>query len=205
MITVSHVEPLGKGKYQLSLDNGMECQLYRGELRSMNIAEGISLTEEQYQALMHLLTVRAQKRAVYLLEKMDRTEKQLREKLLSNNYPEVCVDAAIDYLKGRHFLDDYRYACTYVRYHGEKLSRQVLRQKLGQKGVGRADIEAAIEEEYAGEEYGMIVELLQKKHYDANCDQKEFARIYQFLLRRGFKSHDILRAMKRDTIYSSFD
>lgn len=197
MITVSHVEPLGKGKYQLSLDNGLEFQLYRGELRSMNIAVGSSLTEEQYEALMHLLTVRAQKRAVYLLEKMDRTEKQLREKLLSNNYPVKCIEDAIVYLKEHHFLDDYRYACTYVRYHGEKLSRQMLKQKLQQKGVRSADIEAALEEEYVAEEYAMIVELLEKKHYNAEiCDQKEFQRTYQFLLRRGFKSNEILKAMR---------
>ncbi len=205
MVFVSQVISVGKGKYEVHLDNGLNCTLYRSELRDLKMAEGVTLTEEQYDAMLHVITVRAQKRAVYLLEKMDRTEKQLREKLLSNQYPEDCVEQAIRYLKERHFLDDYRYACTYVRYHGEKMSAQMLRQKLMQKGVSRSNIEAAIAEEYETDEYPLILELLQKKHYHPeDCDPKEFQRIYQFLLRRGFGSRDILKAMKQDvdTIYS---
>ena len=43
-----------------------------------------------------------------------------------------------------------------------------------------------------------IVKKMEKKKYDKeNCDDKEFRRIYQFLLRRGFKSSQILTAMRK--------
>ena len=98
------------------------------------------------------------------------------------------MDAAIDYVKSFHYLDDYRFASTYVRYHQDSLSRRQLEQKLMAKGIGRDDINCAIDSEYTADE---------KKHYDPdNCDEKEFRRIYQFLMRRGFKSSQILSAMR---------
>ena len=90
-----------------------------------------------------------------------------------------------------------RYACNYIRFHQEKLSKQQIKQKLMQKGINRDLISTAIEEEYEADELEQIFELLRKRKYDRkNCDQKEFQRNYQFLMRRGFKSSEILKAMK---------
>lgn len=42
-----------------------------------------------------------------------------------------------------------------------------------------------------------IRQLLEKKHYEPKeCDRKEQQKIYQYLMRRGFKSSDILHVMK---------
>ena len=38
---------------------------------------------------------------------------------------------------------------------------------------------------------------MEKKKFDAqNSDPKEFTRVYQYLMRRGFRSNDVLCAMK---------
>ena len=142
---------------------------------------------------------RAKKRAMHLLEKMERTEKQLRDKLLDNEYPESCIDMAIAYVKSYHYLDDERYACNYVRFAQEKKSRQRIKQDLMQKGIGRDLIEYALEEEFESDETQKIQELLEKKHFHyGDTDQKEFQRIYNFLLRRGFRSSDIIKEMKQN-------
>lgn len=206
MIEIVSVEPRSKGKYRVTFDNGITCLMYRSEMHCYAIREGAQIAEADFKRLLtETLGKRAKKRAMHLLEQMDRTEKQLREKLLLNEYPEECVEAAISYVKQFHYLDDYRYACTYIRYHGEKMSRRMLEQKLLQKGVSRTLIAAALEEEYAGEEQTMILEILQKKHYDPeHCEDKEYRRIYQYLMRRGFRGSEIQKAMKCEkcTIYS---
>ena len=143
------------------------------------------------------ICIRAKKRALHLLERMDRTEHQLREKLRASEYPEEVIEEAIEYVKGFHYLDDKRYAEIFTRYKKEGLSRQQIKQKLMQKGVSRDIIENAIEEEYDMDESGHIRKLLEKKHftYEAS-DEGEFRRVYNYLLRRGFRSNDILREMK---------
>jgi regulatory protein len=194
-VSVTSVEPVGKGKARVSFDNGTSCLLYRGEMRSFAIHETAVLTELQYESLLRdVVGKRAKKRAMHLLEQMDRTEEQLRSKLLRSEYPQKCVEEAIDYVKAYHYLDDYRYACNFIRCFQEKYSRRQLQMKLQQKGVARDLIERALEETYESDESEQILALLAKRHYDPEqADEGERRRMYQYLLRRGFSSSIVLK------------
>lgn len=196
-ISVESIEPLEKGKVRIVFDNGTVVVLYRKEVAGLKLQEGLFLSKEQYNKIIYeIIGKRAKKRAMYLLEQMDRSERKLREKLTQNQYPEECVDFAIDYVKKYHYLDDYRYACTYVRYHGEKLSRVQLLQKLLQKGITKDVAQKAIEEEAQADEIALIRQWIQKKGYSLDsADEKETRRMYAFLLRRGFKSSDICKEL----------
>lgn len=198
MIYVTEYESLGKGKLRIRFDNGAELSLYRSEAKQFQLAEDAAIEDSAYRRLLdEVVAKRATKRAMHLLERMDRTEHQLREKLKTGGYPEECIDAAVEYVKRYHYIDDLRYACTYVRLSQERLSRLQIKMKLAQKGIDRELIERALEEEYEAEEIEQIRRLLEKKNYTGEAaDEKEFRRTYQFLLRRGFHSSDILKAMK---------
>ncbi len=138
----------------------------------------------------------ARKKAMQLLERMDRTEQNLRRKLTEKEFTPDEVEDAIAYVKSFHYLDDVRYAQTYVRFHGASKSCTRLYQDLLQKGVDKETAREAIDEAYEGDEDAQIRVLLEKKHYDADMDRKEKQRIYAFLLRRGFPASKILRAME---------
>ena len=54
-----------------------------------------------------------------------------------------------------------------------------------------------MEEVFCADEQQKIMTLLEKKHYDPEqSDRKEQQRIYQFLMRRGYRSSDISHAMR---------
>lgn len=203
MIIVKEIEAVGKGRYRVKFDTGVTCLLYRKEMSSFSIEKGKEITAQQYQELLEeVVGKRAKKRALHLLEQMDRTEKQLRDKLLANEYPQSCIDGAIAYVKGFHYLDDSRYASNYVRFSQEKMSRVQMKQKLMQKGIASSVIADAIEEEYVADEMEQIMALLQKRKFvPEEADEKEFQRTYQYVMRRGFKSSDILKAMKMEAVY----
>jgi regulatory protein len=134
---------------------------------------------------------------MYLLEKQDRTESQLRTKLLDKGFSQEACDEAIAYVKSFHYVDDERYACNYVRYRAHSKSRQQLKLDLLKKGVSREIIASALEEEYEGDERAMICEILVKKKFDPEtADYKEKNRITAFLLRRGFALEDIRSCMR---------
>lgn len=191
--------PKEKGKVQICLDNGESFDIYKGEAYKLSLFENSSLTEEQYQQILHdILGKRATKYAMHLLERQERTEKQLRDKLEQQGYPIVCVEQAIAYVKAYHYIDDFRYASTYIRYHQEKESRQKLMTKLLMRGVNRDTVELALEEEYKENDRSKIEELIQKKHYNAEeADVASYRKMVQFLLRRGFRSSDIYKVMGR--------
>lgn len=203
MIIVKEIEAVGKGRYRVKFDTGVTCLLYRKEMSSFSIEKGKKITAQQYQELLEeVVGKRAKKRALHLLEQMDRTEKQLRDKLLANEYPQSCIDGAIAYVKGFHYLDDSRYASNYVRFSQEKMSRVQMKQKLMQKGIASSVIADAIEEAYVADEMEQIMALLRKRKFvPEEADEKEFQRTYQYVMRRGYKSSDILKAMKMDAVY----
>ena len=203
MIIVKEIEAVGKGRYRVKFDTGVTCLLYRKEMSSFSIEKGKEITAQQYQELLEeVVGKRAKKRALHLLEQMDRTEKQLRDKLLANEYPQSCIDGAIAYVKGFHYLDDSRYASNYVRFSQEKMSKVQMKQKLMQKGIASSVIADAIEEAYVADEMEQIMALLRKRKFvPEEADEKEFQRTYQYVMRRGFKSSDILKAMKMDAVY----
>ncbi len=198
MVAVNNYEALGKGRYRVAFDNGVSCVLYRSEAAQLSIEAQCSLTDENYDYLINeIVGKRAKKRAMHILEQMDRTEHQLREKLAKGEYPQECIDSAVEYVKKYRYLDDERFASSYVRYHQEKLSRQQLSVKLSQKGVDRDIIAEALEMEYEADDGEKIRNLLSKRHFDPdNTDRQENNKIYQYILRRGFKSSDILKEMR---------
>lgn len=195
---ICEIKPLEKGKSALILDNGEELILYRSELRALSLSGQKELPEELYRKIMdEIIGLRAKKRAMHLLERMDRTEKQLYDKLLQSGYPQECIDNAILYVKKYHYIDDRRYASNYIRCYQDRKSRLRMQQDLLRKGVSRALIEEVLEEEFQADERIQIRSLLEKRGFDATeCDEKERQRCYQFLMRRGFKSSDILKVMR---------
>ena len=195
---VTSVLPQDKKKVKICLDNGESFVLYKGEAAKLSLFEKEILEESKYQKIIkEVLGKRAIKRAMHLLEQQERTEKQLRDKLQQNDYPQACIEQAIEYVKAYHYVDDYRYACVYIRYHQEKESRLKLTQKLMMRGISRELIERAMEEEFAADEKRQIAELLKKKNYDIEtADEAAKRKMAQFLMRRGFKTRDILSVMR---------
>ncbi len=196
---VERVEELGRGRQRIWLDDGAVFSLYPKEASAFGqaLAPGVCLEQEQFQELLQqVLIPRAKRRAMHLLERMERTEAQLREKL-TGDYPQEAVEAAVEYVKSYHYVDDLRYACNYVRCRCKEKSRLCLRMELYQRGVSKALVEQALEEEYGEEdEKEKIVRWLEKKHYEAGqADVKQKQRMYQFLLRKGFRAEDVLRVL----------
>lgn len=197
-LLVTEVIPREKGRTSIRFDNGMEVLLYKGEVRKLGLQEQTVISREKYDEIIYeILGTRAKKRAMFLLERMDRTEHQLRDKLMQNGYPAVCVDLAIDYVKKYHYIDDLRYATNYISYQQKRKSRQKLKIDLLTKGIDKNVIEQALDEAFDSDEQIKIRQLLEKKHYDPKeCERKEKQKTYQYLMRRGFKGSDILHVMK---------
>lgn len=197
-VVIEQIEPPVKGRQRLHLDNGEEWTLYLSEVRTYALTEGMTLSQEQYvQIRTETMGKRAKKRAMHLLERMDRTEAELQKKLRESGYPQDLADAAVAYVKSYHYVDDARYADCYIRLRGTAKSSGKLRMELQQKGVDRETIDAVLED-HSGErdEQQMIRQLLEKRGYDpATADQTQQRRMYGYLMRRGFQSADICREL----------
>ncbi|MCR5685363.1 MAG: RecX family transcriptional regulator [Lachnospiraceae bacterium] len=160
---ITDIERLPGKKNRIYIDDEYAFMLYDRDMAVYNIGtadmnetgEGIGISDELYERIMKETVIRrARQKCVAMLERMDRTEDELRKKLKFEMYPETVISDTIEWLKGLHYVDDGRYAMSYIRTRLDSTSRQALISKLLMKGISR-DI---IDEAYSAccEEIGFI-------------------------------------------------
>lgn len=189
---------LTKGRAKICLAGGTDFVLYKKEYESYGIEEGAELSQAQYEEILsEIIIPRCKKRALHLLEKQDRSEKNLRDKLKEGGYSSEVIDIAIDYINEYGYLDDARMAASHIRFYQDSRSRQRLKQDLMGKGISADVIDRVLEEEYTADEGDLIQKLLLKKNYDKdNATYEERAKMYRFLAGRGFSSDSINKWLK---------
>lgn len=195
---ITEIKPCGKGKYQVSFDLADTVVLYKSEMRRLGLEEQMVVDSGLFEKVYYeIVGKRAVKRAMHLLEKMDRTKEQLRRKLSEGKYPQDLIEKAIEYVESYHYIDDERYARTFIRLNQDRRSIGRMRMDLMSKGISQDIIESALEEENETSQEELIEKLIEKKHYDIeNATVTEKKKIYQFLLRKGFRSEEIMRVLR---------
>lgn len=148
-------------------------------------------------------TEKAINRAMQLLTARDYTEKQLRDKLMAGNYEEQEISDALAYVKAFHYVDDARYADSYLEYYKDSRSYRRMETDLLKKGIAKEVICDCWEAKLAGgcdyDEGKQIRKLLEKRHFDpGTADYKEKQKTYAFLCRKGFDSEAIRKHMLLD-------
>lgn len=203
MKQINEIRKLTGGRYLVSLEPDVQFPLYREELDEFGIYEDGELRDQDYDRIMQeLLPKRARACAMHFLEHMDRTEHQLRKKLAALFYPDDVINDAVDYVKSYHYIDDLRYAESYIEYRKENKSMRQLEQELLLKGVSREVFRAAAAQIEAPDEEQQIRRWLDKKHYSGDtADRRETEKLYRFLLRKGYGSSAISRVMHTLDLY----
>lgn len=196
---VKSIVPITKKRYQVVTEEQLAFVLYKGELSRYRIWEGGELTEDTYREIVdEVLKKRAKLRAMHLLTAQDRTEAQLREKLMKDGYPKEVADCAVDYVKSYHYVDDERYADSYMRSVLGKKSRKIISFELERRGVSAEIIERVMEQTEAMPEEKMIEALVKKRAGEPHkMEDKEFRRVYGYLMRRGYRSGEILNVLRK--------
>lgn len=191
---VTRTESLTKTKYKVDLDGQFAFVLYKGELSRYGVKEGAELTEETVDEIYNtVLLKRAKKRAMHLLEDMDRTESGLREKLRQGLYPAEIIEKAIDYVRSFGYLNDARYAENFILSRRNSKSRKEIHALLLGKGISDEEISIAFENCYGNqEEQEAVRRILEKKRVNPKtADDREMQKIYGYLARKGFRYETI--------------
>lgn len=202
-MTVTEILPINNKKSRIYLDDERAFVLYNREIRHYCLAAHCEMSDQTYnQIVSEILLKRARSRALHLLERQDRTERQLREKLQQSEYPEQVIDDALNYVKSYHYIDDLRFARNYVRFHCGKKNRRQLFTALLRKGVSKEIIEEAYAEiakelDLEANDSQLIQMWIEKKHINLSAlTVKEYQKFYRFLLNKGFGYDEINHVLR---------
>lgn len=201
VMIVTLLSEVSASRVKVYIDEQPAFVLYKGELRRYNLREGEPLLEKVYEELVcEVLPKRARMRCSNLIKARDYTREQLRAKLKQGGYPEQIIEEALDYAAAEHFIDDLRYAESFITCSHERKSRRRIENDLLQKGIP-ADTVAKAWRQWESDgnmqdEDEQIKALLVKKHFDAEtADRKELQKMYAFLARKGFDGDKIRKAL----------
>ena len=188
-MTVTGIEQITKTRFRIYIDERPSFVLYRGELTRYHIEVGEEIAQKDFREIRdEIIPRRAKLRAMHLLNDMDRTEEELREKLRRDGYSGETVDAALQYVKSFGYVNDEKYAQKFIESRRRKKSRREIRALLLRKGISSQTVE------YYGEDdpKRAIEDLLRKKHFDPSAaDAKEREKICGYLARKGFRYEEI--------------
>lgn len=105
------------------------------------------------------------------------------------------LGTVLDDLAARDFINEGRVAESLLNRRAAQLGSARLRQELNQKGLGREDVESAMQS-LKSTELDRARQVRLKKFGDAMPKGKDAARQMRFLLTRGFSSDIVRKALQ---------
>ena len=195
-MTVTGITEWKKDRMLISLNDEPSFVLYKREVKEYGIKEGEPLSDEKYEEILEkVLIKRAKSRTLHILDRFDKTEKELRDKLKDDMYPPEAIDAAVEAAKKGRYLDDLRYASQYIYEKSKSKSLKKIEAELTGKGIERDVLSEALNRFYEDEEESgvqredeLITKIIEKKvPKGTTLDPEGEAKLIRHLLGKGFE------------------
>lgn len=195
MNQITALKEIDKRKVSIEIDGEYAGFLYHGEMRRLKIVSGKELTEQELDELNDVIYKRAKERSLYIIERTEKTSKEIKEKLVLNGYPEKVAMRVISFLTKYGFVNDEDYARRYMQYKSSKRSLRQIRMELMRKGISK-DVLSSIEEDMKIDESETIRILARKKYRSLDSlDETEKRKLIRYLLGKGFSYEKIKDAL----------
>lgn len=196
---VSKLEPVGKKKINVYIDDTFAFWLYPKDITLYALKECEPITEVIYDDIVeNTVFYRAKLKALALLQHMDRTENELRNRLIRESYQGDIIDRTMEYVRSFHYIDDLRYAKSYIRIKSMSKSKKQIFMDLSKKGITKNNIDRAyaelmeLEEEVVDAEILAIKHIVSKKCTDiSELTRDERQKLSASLYRKGFSVDNI--------------
>lgn len=194
--TIERIEKSGKYKVRVTFDSEETLFLSVKALKRLGFNEGQEFSEESYDSLLKdEVYPLARKKALDILVRSDRTEKELRERLSYAGFADDAVNQAITYVKGFRYINDGRYAENFTEYRAANMSNLRLRQELRQRGIEDVVIEECLG--MRDEEEILKKQIYRKLDFTDISDEKKLKKIRDSFYRKGFSLSDINELMEK--------
>lgn len=180
---------------RIYIDNVYAFSMPEEQYLKMNLYERGELTQEEIETIRNEVNVKlAKQRAIKLLTARDRSEFEVKERLIKQGFDKEAADDAIMELKAMGYINDRLFAHKYVsdRLKLKPKSKKALAYELCQKGI-ESELITEVVNEYELDESSIAYRIARKKYgkYDA-ADPEVQRKIASFLSHRGF-SYEIIR------------
>jgi regulatory protein len=183
-------------RVNLYLDGEFALGLHKEVLVKFSLRKGDTISKERVDELIDAEEYsRAKQKALLLINRRMRSEKEIRIKLREKEFHPRTIDSVVNYLHSIKFLNDEEFARAFI--HDTQLrkpsGRKLLKLQLRLKGVTTSVVESVLNENISSSQekkaaQDAAIKIFQRYGNSKKkiADVKKQKRIAQFLLRRGF-------------------
>lgn len=198
-MNITKISPAVKteGRYNVFVDNEFSFSLDETQLVTLGLKKGDAIDELQLLELKNESDFgKNYIRAVDLISRRLRSEREIRDYARRKQWTEDNTERVIDRLCERGYLNDERFAESFVRSRANTRNFSVTRMKveLQKKGVKPDIITNILAESDDYDEMAALRKMIAKKINKYDDERKLVA----YLARQGFKYDDIKSALVDD-------
>lgn len=198
-MNITKISPAVKteGRYNVFVDNEFSFSLDETQLVTLGLKKGDAIDEVQLSELKNESDFgKNYIRAVDLISRRLRSEREIRDYARRKQWTEDNTERVIDRLCERGYLNDERFAESFVRSRANTRNFSATRMKveLQKKGVKPDIITNMLAESDDYDEMAALRKMIAKKINKYDDERKLVA----YLARQGFKYDDIKSALVDD-------
>ncbi|MGD9901703.1 MAG: RecX family transcriptional regulator [Spirochaetales bacterium] len=189
-ITEIKVQEKNKERVSISLDGKFFCGLQMETVIKNRIKIGDEISEEKLENLQFESEKQvAFNKVLNLISKRLKTKHELKVYLQGKGYSKKVVDYVIEKLSEYNYVNDANYAKLYVKNNLSTKGARRLRQELILKGISKKIIDEALLDLPSQDE--QIEVLVNKYMQNKEKTRENYAKLYAYLIRRGFNYDQI--------------
>ena len=140
------------------------------------------------------------KDALKCIERTNKSEKELIDKLLSKGHDENIIYKVIEFMKNYNFVNDEKFTESYIKDKMKQSGSNKIKYSLIQKGISEELIQDKLNELLCDNEKLFALELGKKKLNSLTKSESDERKIYKklsdYLLRKGYKWEEVKEIVK---------
>ena len=136
-----------------------------------------------------------------MLGRRELSEQQIRQRLARKQHRPDEIDEAVARLREERAINDQRVAEAIARMETgiRKRGRIRVRLQIERAGIAKETAKAAIDETFESIDDDALIEASLRKRLrgrDAIANDREFQRLFRYLIGQGFESDRVMRALR---------
>lgn len=192
---VTEMKQIDDKRYCLYLDYEPYCSLYTSDIKRMNLDIGADIDDGVIEEFRKsYLYKRAMNKAVASLKFSEKCEYDIRLKLKELFYDSEIIEFTISKLKSYGYIDDLRYAGSYIRKYIHKKGRKSITYELSSKRITEEVIAEAFKMQELPDERATVISILNKR-FTANDIVERRDKVMSYFVRKGFSMRLVLECM----------
>lgn len=190
IITEIKLQAKNKERVNVYLDDNFFCGLELETVMKHQLKEGQTIEVEKLEVIQFESEKQvAFQKSLNLISRYVKTKKQMKDYLKQKGYTTSVIEYVIKKLEEYNYINDEVYAKTYVTLNAKTSGIKKLRQDLMVKGVEKSLVEKALNE--LDDQADFIKKLAEKYMNNKEKNKKNYAKLYAYLMRRGFTYEQI--------------